>query len=435
MLSFAPAFFQDQATPADCNNSTRQEQELEQLARAGDRQALLELYTVLQKYILQRARRYMRNYRDVLPPYIEAQDLAQEACLVMYQKLDEAPTKDRPLAYLLGVGYAEIRYAWLRAMRTPRQTSLDRPRSEQDPRPLHEFIPAPPSSAVADTSDDSRASLLAEAVSRLPSDQRVVLAHRLGLDDQVTGSFQEISSWLQLPPSSLLSKERKAYATLLYQLASFFPQYTERVKLLEHAYVELLAQGTSLNAPTLAQAAGVSREEAVVFLYERENAPCQAYSDILHQDAWRRLEQAYNELQGQGKIVHVKALARLAGAGGKAAQRYLLEREGGPRPTVQQRLEQAYNQMQAHGQMILVSELARQARTQRKQAREFLRARGGEQGITSQQLAHQDAWRKLELACAELKAQQKPLSVNGLARQAGTSRQTARMYVRANQVG
>ncbi|HEY1349620.1 MAG TPA: hypothetical protein VGF67_08360 [Ktedonobacteraceae bacterium] len=101
------------------------------------------MYNLHQERLIRRAASSVQAYRQSIPWYLNAQDLAQEASLVMYRRLDEASTKDNPLAYPVGTRYAAIRCAGIQAMREPRLTSLDRPRSQDDGTLLHECVPAP----------------------------------------------------------------------------------------------------------------------------------------------------------------------------------------------------------------------------------------------------------------------------------------------------
>lgn len=417
------------AGDADQSAASR-EAVLNERARTGDRQALLDLYELLQERIFRRATRYVQLYRQSIPWYLDAQDLAQEANLAMYHCLDEAASKDQPIAYLLGAGYGAIRYAWVQALQESRLVSLDRPRSQDNPALLHEFIPAPTNAGASATQDERKQELLSEMLSHLPCEQRTILAHRLGLDDQVVGTVQETAHWVQQSTGSTFRKERKAYATLLYRLAPFFPQYAERVVFLEQAYAQACEQGTSLSAQRFAQAMGISHEEAIVFLYEREGAPCQTRRALVQQQARQRLERAYTDLFTPGRAMAIRTLARRAGTDDRTARQYLLEHEGARRLLVQQRLEQAYTDLLMQGQHITVSALALQAGTQRKAARTFLHKREGTHRLTPQTIAHQDAIQRLAQAFNELRSQGQPITVSELAKLAGTTRTTARKYLK-----
>src|SRR5258708_40286456 len=82
---------------------------LDQRLRAGDRQTMNDLPTLLQPRLLQRAYQYVRDYRHILPAYMEALDLVQEASIVILKRLEEARTKHSTLAHLVATGYRSLR--------------------------------------------------------------------------------------------------------------------------------------------------------------------------------------------------------------------------------------------------------------------------------------------------------------------------------------
>jgi RNA polymerase sigma factor (sigma-70 family) len=387
MLHSFTTSYQDQAIIAARNDSATVEKELERRIHAGDRQALLDLYSLLQAQIARCAARYMETYRHFLPSYIEPQDLVQEASLAMYQRLDEAATKDSPAAYLTATGYRSMRYTCVEAIQEPRMTSLDAPCFDDDETPLREYISSPEPTPLTPSPTQQHAPLF-EAVERLPDDQHTVVMQRVGLGDQATHTLYEIALHLGKSVGSVARLEHRAYTALYFQLKDTYPHYAEHVlasktaghetwQRLDQAYTNLHTQGQPITGEILAYAAGVNEDDALAFLWEREGT--QRLSS--RQAARQRLDQAYAHLRHQHKKITVKALMSQAGTCREATSRYLKDRKGIRYPTPEQshqnslrRLEQAYCTLLSQGETITVESLARHAHAGKATASKYLKA-------------------------------------------------------------
>lgn len=361
---------------------TEEETKLEQRLIAGDRQALPDLHALLQARFTPRAARLVQTYRHLLPAYLEAQDLVQEANLTVYKRLPEAMAKVFPLAYLIAVGYQTIRNRCFDAIKEPNSVSLDRPWFEGDETPLHEYLPALLSLPAHEGMNEAKYAPLHDAMAHLPEDQRSVLCALVGWYQHPSTGMRELARQLGKSTGYVLRRERLARTALYFRLKRSYPQYVEHAlasqssqmqswQRLEQACSQMQALGRPISVQALVKATGVHHEYVMAFLQEREGTrrlPA-------HEEAWQRLERAYAELQAQSKKISVSALARQAGSQDETAKRYLLEREGAPRLSARQRLERAYAEQQAQGQSISVGTLARCAGTSWASASKYLQAK------------------------------------------------------------
>lgn len=381
-LSQAP----EQTLPA--SSLSEQEAALNERARTGDHQTLLEVYHLLQERLLRRAIRYVQHYRQSLPWYLDAQDLAQEASLAMYLRLDEACTKDHPIAYLVGSGYAAIRCAGVRAMCEPPLTSLDRSRAPDDATLLHECVPAPTTPLPSLSQEHPHDAPLYQALAQLPEEQQTVIQHYYGLHEHAPSHSGDIRRELGWTRSRTRYQRKKALATLALALTSLYPHSADQHTMDAHIAPEQRA----------------------------------------------RLDHAYRELRAACGKAGVLALKQASHVDSMVARAYLLEQEGDRRHADHQRLEQVYREMQETGQHITVSELARQAGTYRQMARKFLREREGTQRPTAQERTHWEAFQRLERAYRELPTQGQTITIKALAQRAEVSRPTAEKYLKEQEV-
>jgi RNA polymerase sigma factor (sigma-70 family) len=139
---------------------------------------------------------------------------------------------------------------------------------------------------------------------------------------------------------------------------------------LEQAYIQLQASGKRVTAYALAKQVDVHPSTAQRFLLAHENigGPQNPHARCVEQ-----LERAYAALQEEGVPLTVNLLARRAGVHYHTARAFVAHRQPasvspvrqvtGPRrnPEIQGPLEQAYAQMQAEGKVISERGLARQA--------------------------------------------------------------------------
>ncbi len=156
---------------------------------------------------------------------------------------------------------------------------------------------------------------------------------------------------------------------------------TER---LEQAYTQLQATGKRVTAYALAKQVDVHPSTAQRFLLVHENTGPQNP----HARCVEQLERAYAALQEEGVPLTVNLLARRAGVHYHTARTFVEHRQPtsvspvrqatGPRRNleIQVPLEQAYAQMQAEGKAISERGLARQAGVSRSSARRFLKQQG-----------------------------------------------------------
>lgn len=258
-----------------------QMQLLEQRVFTGDHQALLDVYEQLQPSILRRAHQLVRSHRALLPAYLEAQDLAQEASLVMYQRLDQAQAASSPVAYLLGTGYRVMWVHCLEAMHQPSLSSLDRPRFEDDMTPLHEYIPSSvlPASPYARSDEEAYAPLYAE-IEQLPDMQRTVILHYYGIHEHAAEQGRGLRHEQGWSRYRTRGHRKNALVALAFALRDAYP----------HAVGETLL-------------------EAQITLAQRQ-----------------RLDDAYASLQATSRFIAVARLARAAQTDNRIARAYLQER-------------------------------------------------------------------------------------------------------------
>jgi DNA-directed RNA polymerase specialized sigma24 family protein len=378
---------------------------LERRLLAGDPGALPELQTLLQARFSRRAASYLQRYRHLLPAYLDVQDLLQEAYLVVYKHLKEIANLDAPLSYLIASGYQAMRVFCLAAIREPQALSLDRPYTEDEERPFHEYIPSLAWYDASPNAQEVDYTALYHAIDQLPVEQRAVVIYRFGLYEEAPHSLAETARRIgKGARSQVCQLERRAYTALYFQLREVYSQYAQdvlarrpatRLRLVQ-ASAQLQAQGEFLSARALRRAAGVSYEDAAAFVQEqrgtRQRAPqrarqeASAYNIQEHQAAWQRFDRAYAELQAAGRPITVKALVRqangnrLSGGCCASARKYLQERGLAPlmnavtsHQDAWQRLDQAYAELQATGQPMRVRTLSRMAGVSEPTARKYLR--------------------------------------------------------------
>lgn len=256
-----------------------QEVSLVKRARAGDREAFLDLYASLQPSVFRCATRYVLTYHHRRPSYIEAHDLAQEANAAMLQCMEEASSNNSPAAFLAAVGYSTIRHTGRASLKGPLLTSLDASCFKDGKTPLRESIP----SSVCQPLERSRMqdAPLAHAVHHLPNRLRTVLERRIGWGDQPAHTMQEMALQLGKTTSAVSRLERLTCTALYFQFDGIYPQYVEHVlanrpakraewQRLQQACTDLLAQGQAVTVSILSQCARVSHEAARDFFQERE---------------------------------------------------------------------------------------------------------------------------------------------------------------------
>jgi DNA-directed RNA polymerase specialized sigma24 family protein len=314
---------------------TARELDLEQRLRAGDPQVADELPAFLQSRFLRRAYQYLRDYRHVLPAYLEAVDLVQEACLVVLKCLEEARAKDSPFDYLIAVGYHAMRYFCFSFTQEPCTQSLDQPCFPDDETPLHEYLSTsllPVSPYLQE--DEDRYMPLYHALEQLSAPQRAVLLRLYGLQEHPVMRQCDIErelGWYRMRAGKM---ERKALATLALALKDAYPHYVgdtpptgyqlsdaQRARL-DQAYARLQSQGRAISVRVLRREAKTSDCAASAYLWEKEGSPRFA----MHQNVQQRLDQAYARLQSQGRAISVRVLRREAKSGKNAAGAYLKQK-------------------------------------------------------------------------------------------------------------
>jgi RNA polymerase sigma factor (sigma-70 family) len=312
------------------------DRELEERLRSGDRQVMNELLELLQPRLLRRAYHYIRDFRHVVPAYLEVYDLVQEASVVILKYLEEARTKDSPLGYLITVGYQAMRYICFRLVQEPRLLSLDRPFSEDDETPLHEHLPTSllPSSPYEQEKDVSKYEPLYEAISRLSDDQRRAIQQAYGIEEQAPSRDCEIERELGWSTGRVRYQKNRALAALALALQEAYPQYGQSARLA-----------------------------------------------CIPEEQWRRLDEAYDRLQRQGRFISHNVLMREARVHAWMVGAYFMAREGKPRLSrheqVQRKLDQAYTALQVKGEVITIEALKREAKSSWEVAHAYLNKRGG----------------------------------------------------------
>jgi DNA-directed RNA polymerase specialized sigma24 family protein len=269
-----------------------------------------------------------------LPPLLGAEDLIQEANLVLCKRLDEASVKEDPLSYLVAAGYHAMDCACVLALREPRAGSLDAPRYSDDETPWHEYVPSSvlPASPYANAGDDEYAPLY-QALGQLPGEQRTVIEHSYGLGEHAPSNRGEIRDALGWTKSRTTYQRKKTLVALALALKDVYPQYVGQHSLMAHiperyqqrldqAYAALQTQGKVCIAH-LMRAARVESWMAAAYLHEQGISCLSA-----HERSRQHLERAYRELRAQGQPVSAKTLAGRAHANIGRARKYLKEQEG-----------------------------------------------------------------------------------------------------------
>ncbi|HEX7736997.1 MAG TPA: hypothetical protein VF458_19285 [Ktedonobacteraceae bacterium] len=308
-----------------------EEKDLEQRLRAGEHQAMNDVYGLLQPRMLRRARLYIRDYRYSIPAYLEPMDLVQEANLIISKRLEEARTKAFPLAYLIGAGYRSMLFFCYSHMQESTPVSLDRPRFEDDDTPLHEHLPTSLlSSSPYEHENEERYTPLYEAIGCLSESQRLAVVHSYGIQEHAAATISEIQHMLNWSRYRVSHQRNAGLAALALALKEDYPQYMgatpptgyqlskAQYQRLDRAYETSQAQGRTISINALAREAKVGKKAASSYLWEKEGTPRLPSSMVV-----KRIDQAYATLQSQKRKVTGQALSEEAGVNINTALRYL----------------------------------------------------------------------------------------------------------------
>lgn len=378
---------------ADCAASLVETQEpisdkeLDERLRSGDQQIMNKLPELLQPRLLRRAYQYIRDFRHVVPAYLEAFDLVQEASMVILKRLEEAHTKDSPLAYLVATGYQTMRYLCLSFFQEPHTTSLDRPFSEDDDTPLHEHLSTSLlQSSPYEQEETDKYEALYQAVEQLPELQRIAIEHAYGLGEHAASRECEMQRDLCWSAARVRHYKHKGLISLILALHDNYPYNTQETlltcipdaerKRLEQVYARLQAQSQEqqISLRRLQQEAKVRSWAASAYLQAMERESRLSREMQMRQ----KLDRAYAALQARGEVITRSMLQREAGVGQRIASAYLDERIGplwraGRFAATRRRLSQAYADMLAKNERVSISALSRAALVDYRTARAYLR--------------------------------------------------------------
>jgi DNA-directed RNA polymerase specialized sigma24 family protein len=311
---------------------TATEISLSKRARAGERQALSDLLILLQPRMIWHALSCLSTYGHALPS-LDAEDLIQEAMLVMSKRMEEARTKEDPLSYLVAAGTHAMDCLCIHTLREPQTLSLDAPRFQDDETPWHEAVPSSVLPTAPYAHEEGKAyTPLYQAIAQLPDEQRTVIEHYYGLHEHAPSNRGEIRDTLGWTKSRTTYQRKKTLAALALALKDCYPQYVGQQPLVAHipeshrqrlnqAYADLHTEGL-VSVKRLTRTAKVEAWMATAYLREL-GTPCLTS----HQLSRQHLDQTYADLCARSQTITAKTLAQQARANVQRARTYLKEKE------------------------------------------------------------------------------------------------------------
>jgi RNA polymerase sigma factor (sigma-70 family) len=434
-------------------------------ARAGDYEAraalIVEVLPNLQRIAYWYAYTYGWAY-----PHLDPEDLVQDACLHLWERLDDILARDNPRAYLLGCTRHQIRWRVVGLAEHPRSLSLDAPIFDDGETPLHECIPTSilPPSPYAQERREYQA--LYQALARLPQHQRLILEAHYGLGDHAPSSYEQAgqevaeqtgNAALARPATAAIeaSRARASLFTALRETSSAYrdarlPLSEEVIPSLprgsltgpqrarlDAAYTQLRAQGQPITITALLNMAHVRYHAAARYLWERE--PQRWYSDSWSKESLRaRLDAAYAELEAEKGEVSTNALRKAARVSHEAALLYLKERQAQLKPSWEEvsepspgeRLDTAYAELEAAGRAFGTNALARLAGVSKTTARNYLRQHNHVPTIERAAVRAVPVEQRLDQAYAQLEAEGRTIAISTLARAAHVDYKAAADYLK-----
>jgi RNA polymerase sigma factor (sigma-70 family) len=386
--SAQPGYQQTTSEVLQVRGMIETDRELEQRLLAGDDQTLKDLPALLQPRMLRRAYQYVREYRHILPAYLEALDLVQEASLAIWKHLEDARTKESPLGYLVAAGYQTMRNLCLSFTQEPRMIHLDQPCSPDDKTPLREYIPSSvlPVSPYTEKEDEGQYAPLYDALALLPESQRSAIERIYGMEENAVSRNCEIRRELGWTESRIYYQKNRALTLLALALQEAYPQYTQpgllacipeqQWKRLEQACAELQAEGRPISARTLFARTKAPVWTIQAYLRVRQGGPPLSR----HERCWQKLDQAYADLQSRGEPITPSALHRATGSRWVLIREYLKQRSDFVNPSLTNgdidcQLLPVYADLQARGERVTPRALSKAASVSYEAARAYLRRR------------------------------------------------------------